>query len=226
MSDWLSVFALAALALGLVALGWWLLIETEGVYLGQRAVTWLYDRYARRYEEIKRYQPHLELQHVAGPLVMEIGADRPVRVLDVATGTGRLPLALLRHARFAGGVVGVDLSAGMLAVAAERLAPQRVKLARAAAERLPFADASFAVVTCLEALEFVAQREVVLREMARVCRPGGVLLATNRLTVRWMPGRGRSPGQCMEDLEAAGFSEVQFERWQIDYDKVWARRAD
>lgn len=226
MSEWLSVFALAALALGLVALGWWLLIETEGVYLGQRAVTWLYDRYARRYEDIKRYQPHLELQHVAGPLVMEIGADRPVRVLDVATGTGRLPLALLRHARFSGTVVGIDLSAGMLAVATGQLDTPRVQLARAAAERLPFADASFDVVTCLEALEFVAHREAVLREMARVCRPGGVLLATNRLTARWMPGRRRSPGQCMEDLEAAGFSDVQFERWQLDYDKVWARRAE
>ncbi len=34
---------------------WWLLITTEGVYLGRRVVIWLYDVYARRYDRIKQY---------------------------------------------------------------------------------------------------------------------------------------------------------------------------
>lgn len=225
MSEWVGVFFIVLIGFAVVALLNWLLVESEGVYLGQRVVTWLYDRYAGRYEDIKRFVPQLENQHLAQPLMQEITPDHAPKILDVATGTGRMPLALLRHAGFSGHVTGVDLSVNMLAIAANKTDSPRVVFVCTPAERLPFSDNHFDVVTCLEALEFMADSRCALSEMARVLKPNGVLLTTNRLTTRWMPGRGWSPGQMQGILESVGFTKVEFERWQVDYDKVWARKA-
>ena len=62
--------ALAVLLL-LAGLGWllhWLLIRTEGVFLGRRIVVWLYDLAAARYDAIKQYDPDTESAFVAWPL--------------------------------------------------------------------------------------------------------------------------------------------------------------
>lgn len=225
MSEWIGVFLIVLAGFAVAALLYWLLVESEGVYLGQRVVTWLYDRYAGRYEDIKRFVPQLEHQHLAQPLMQEIAPNRAPNILDVATGTGRMPLALLRHAGLSGHVTGTDLSMRMLAIACAKTDSPRVDFVCAPAERLPFPDNTYAVVTCLEALEFMADSRAALSEMARVLKPDGVLLTTNRLTTRWMPGRGWSPGQMQEILESVGFTKVEFERWQVDYDKVWARKA-
>ncbi|MBE2182299.1 MAG: methyltransferase domain-containing protein [Anaerolineae bacterium] len=224
MHDWLSIFLITLIGFGIAALLYWLLIETEGVFLGQRVVTWLYNRYARRYDEIKRFVPQLEVQHLSQPLMQEIAPNRVPKVLDVAAGTGRMPVALLRLAGFSGHVIGVDLSLKMLAIAVAKTDSPRVSFICAPAERLPFPDQTFDVVTCLEALEFMANSRAALCEMARVLKPDGVLLATNRLTGKWMFGRRWSAGQMQEALEAAGFVQIQFERWQVDYEKVWARK--
>jgi len=226
LSEWIAALLIAALAAALVALVYWLLVLTEGVYLGQRVVTMLYDWYATRYDDTKRFVPQLEQQHLAQPLMQEILPNRSPKVLDVACGTGRLPIALLRHAGFAGMVTGCDSSLRMLDVAARKTDSARVHFVASAAEALPFASASFDVVTCLEALEFLADRSQAVAEMYRVLQPGGTLLTTNRRTGLWLPGRRLSPGQLMAELERAGFTEVQFERWQVDYDKVWARRTE
>ncbi len=224
MSEWVTVFVIVLVGFGVAGLLYWLLVESEGVYLGQRTVTWLYDRYAGRYEDIKRFVPQLEHQHLAQPLMQEIAPNRSPRILDVATGTGRMPLALLRYAGFSGQITGADLSMKMLAVALAKTDSPRVDFVCAPAERLPFLDGQFDVVTCLEALEFMTDSRSALAEMARVLKPNGVLLTTNRLTTKWMPGRRWSPGQLQEILEAVGFTKVEFERWQVDYDKIWARK--
>ncbi len=229
MSDWLSLIVAAVIAAGLIALGWWLLIESEGVYLGRRVVIWLYDRYAGRYDDIKHFRQDYDHLFLAQPLMERLAPNRAPRVLDIATGTGRLPLALIRHKRFAGQIVGVDLSRRMLLQAALKLeryqrefgARAPVLLVHGAAESLPVPDEAFDLVTCLEAFEFMPNPDAALREAIRKLRPGGVLLITNRLTARWMPGKAWTEDALRALLLQNGIIGVEFDAWQVDYIRVW-----
>lgn len=95
------------------------------------------------------------------------------RLLDVGCGTGH-HLAELRARGFDG--AGVDGSADMLEQAAA--VNPGVELRLADVEHLPFADASFDIVVCIEVLRYLPSPAACLREMARVLRPGGICLAT------------------------------------------------
>jgi ubiquinone/menaquinone biosynthesis C-methylase UbiE len=94
------------------------------------------------------------------------------RVLDVACGTGVLTRAVAERVG-AAGVVGLDLNAAMLEVAARR-APQ-ITWQLAAAESLPFDTASFDCVLSQFGLMFFSDRQAALAEMLRVLKPGGPL---------------------------------------------------
>jgi SAM-dependent methyltransferase len=107
------------------------------------------------------------------------------RVLEI--GCGSAPCA--RWLRRAGAeVVGLDLSGGMLARAAElgRSTGVAVPLVQADAAALPLADASVDVVcSAYGGLPFVADADGVLREVARVLRPGGRFAASVNHPMRW-----------------------------------------
>lgn len=222
------VIVLAALGLAALAgLLWWLLVTTEGVYLSRGVVVWLYDRYASRYDRIKAYEPEYEHALLAVPIMQMIAPHQSPLVLDVATGTGRLPDALLNHMHFQGRVMGVDLSRKMLALAADKMAADgdRIAWLWGPAESLPFDAGTFDVVTCLESLEFMRDPARVLAEMVRVLRPGGLLLVTNRIGTRTMPGRLFSEAALTAELERCGIADVLIEPWQEDYQRVWGFKA-
>ena len=103
-------------------------------------------------------------------LVDAIGASPRDRVLDVATGTGMVADELVRRYRCT--VVGLDQSADMLRVARTR---HHVfdQLVEGRAERLPFPDASFDHLTFTYLLRYVDDPALVMRELARVVKPGG-----------------------------------------------------
>lgn len=107
-------------------------------------------------------------------LVAAVPADARA-VLDLACGDGFL-LAALAAARPDAALAGVDLSAGELAAARERLG-DRADLCQARAQALPFADAAFDAVTCHMALMLMDEVPAVLAEARRVLRPGGVFAA-------------------------------------------------
>jgi demethylmenaquinone methyltransferase / 2-methoxy-6-polyprenyl-1,4-benzoquinol methylase len=97
------------------------------------------------------------------------------RVIDVATGTGMVALALARQGCT---VVGLDQSPQMLAAARAKLqdAPafaDRVSFVQGEAERLPFANGAFDALTFTYLLRYVDDRAATLAELARVVRPGG-----------------------------------------------------
>lgn len=94
-------------------------------------------------------------------------------VLDVACGTGVLAAAARAIVGDRGRVIGLDPSFGMLAEAGRRGVPL---LVRATAEALPFADASFDLLTMGYALRHVADLETTFAEYRRVLRPGGRVL--------------------------------------------------
>ncbi|GEE03243.1 SAM-dependent methyltransferase [Gordonia spumicola] len=107
-------------------------------------------------------------------------------VLEV--GCGSAPCARWLAARGAH-VVGLDVSAGMLAhaVDAMKLDDRRVPLVQAGAERLPFADASFDLAcSSFGAIPFVADSARAMREVARVLRPGGRWVFATNHPMRWM----------------------------------------
>lgn len=95
------------------------------------------------------------------------------RVLDVACGTGVLTRAAAERAGESGSVVGLDINAGMLAVAASKAPSLDWQSGRA--EALPFDDDSFDAVVCQFGLMFFEDRRAALQEMYRVLRPGGHL---------------------------------------------------
>lgn len=215
------------LIVGLVIIGfliWWLIFETEGVYLGRRVVIWLYDIYAQRYDRIKNFDPVYERELLAAPILGYFAPFNTLNILDVATGTGRLPLALVEHPAFNGKIIGLDLSRNMLAVAANKVQDDRVAWVHSPAETLPFKDDSFDAVTCLEALEFMGDTQQVICELVRVLRPGGLLLVTLRINTRWMPGKTHTQQAFVTMLEACGIGHVTIEPWQVDYHRVWGMK--
>jgi SAM-dependent methyltransferase len=227
--DWV---ALALGLLGLLLIGlvlYWQLIVAEGAYLGPRAVVLLYDWSARIYERIKQYDAGDEQWFLGLPLARALALIPAPLVLDVATGTGRLPRALLRQPAFEGRVIGLDLSRRMLREAVRRTAQfaDRLTYIWQDAQRLPFDDGVFDAVTCLEALEFTPNPRDVLVELVRVLRPGGVLLVTNRVgrDARFMPGKAFPRDAFEQLLREFPLEEVRVRPWQMDYDLVWAVKA-
>jgi ubiquinone/menaquinone biosynthesis C-methylase UbiE len=229
----MNPFAAALLAIAGIAmtafLFHWLFIRTEGVFVGRRVVIWLYDLAAKRYDNIKQFDPDTESAFVTWPLQRRLKQSPAPLVLDVGTGTGRLPYFLLSEPGFNGHVIGLDASSGMLALAQRKLVPfgDRFMLVQQSAQDLPFADASFAAVTCLEALEFLPDDVTAIAEMARVLRPGGILLITRRQgpDARFFFSRFHSRDDFESLLTAAGLVNIDIRPWQVEYDLVWAVRT-
>ncbi len=237
MSPSPALLATLGAILALLGFGaWWLLHVTEGAYVGPRFVVWLYDLSAARYDRIKDLRESEEAIDLGVPLAELLLADGmagpDARVLDVATGTGRLPIALLSMPMFDGKVVGVDLSARMLELARAKLVvaemADRVTLLHHPATPLPFDGRSFHAVCLLEALEFLPDSDACLAELYRVLVPGGHLLITQRIDrqARLMPGKAESREAFIRRLEKHGFVDMVRRPWTTLYDQVWACRPN
>ncbi|MCP4937409.1 MAG: class I SAM-dependent methyltransferase [bacterium] len=209
-------------------LAYWLLVTTEGVFLGRRVVVWLYDLTAHKYDDIKEFEPEWEQFFIAHPVMHKLDSVRAPLILDVATGTGRVPFILLEEPLFHGRVVGIDPSRKMLKLAAEKLRPfsHRAPLIQQTANALPFPDNSFDAVTCIEALEFFPSDIDALREMVRVLRPGGLLFVTRRRG--WEGKAFLARYRPVKEFEATltnfGLEDVNTQPWQFAYDQVFARK--
>ncbi len=222
----MTIWLVIPVALLLALLTGYVVFTTEGAYFGKWAVAALYDLAAPYYDRLKGLEPELEALILGRPLVEATsGLGHPL-VLDVATGTGRLPLALLEQPDFNGRVICLDISIGMLRQAAFNLRRYgtRVELIRHSAEPLPFPDDVFDLVTCLEALEFMPSPRRTLAELTRVLRPGGLLLTTLRIgwEARLLPGKALKVDELADLLESLGMEGITFTAWQAAYDLVWA----
>jgi ubiquinone/menaquinone biosynthesis C-methylase UbiE len=160
-----------------------------------------------------------------------LAAERCARVLDVGCGTGRLAARLrampgvqsLAGTASVRLVVGVDFSAGMLAQARTRLAPDdgsaTAVLVRGDATRLPLADAAFDAAVSTEAFHWFPDQDAALAEIRRVLRPGGRLLLALvsppfeliadafevGMRIVGQPLAWTTPGRLAAQVSAAGF---------------------
>ena len=110
--------------------------------------------------------------------VMVANVGEGSRVLDIAGGTGDLALAFAKKVGATGQVVHTDINEAMLSTGRDRLLDAGVALPTMVcdAEKLPFADNHFDVVTVAFGLRNMTHKDVALKEMNRVLKPNGKLL--------------------------------------------------
>ncbi|MBB2202091.1 class I SAM-dependent methyltransferase [Gluconacetobacter tumulisoli] len=170
-----------------------------------------------------------EVHHRVVSLLLAAADIRPgSRVLDVATGTGILALAVAPGVGPTGQVVGVDISPGMLAEARRKAADvgvRNIDFVLADAERLHFPDRSFDQIFCASSLVLMSDIPRALRHWCDLLRPGGGIafdtparpFGLSQMIAESAAGHGvrlayadvaDTPGKCRRLLEAAGFEVV------------------
>ena len=109
--------------------------------------------------------------------ILEIVDGSQQRILDVACGTGDSTIAIARAAGIGTRVTGVDISDGMMSLVMEKASHEgvhdRIKLIKADAEDLPFADGAFHRVCCAFGIRNFEHKDIGLKEFQRVLAPGG-----------------------------------------------------
>jgi ubiquinone/menaquinone biosynthesis C-methylase UbiE len=154
-----------------------------------------------RDDTARRFADHLNFHAPLVDMIIEAAVRPGDSVLDVGCGTGLATRAAAIAAGETGRVVGTDVSADMLDVAASisTEAGCPIDLHLAPAEAQPFADDDFDAVLCSQSVQFFPDAAAGLAEMKRVARPGG------RVAITVWTARADSP-----------FFEAQFEmlvRW-------------
>ena len=220
---------LPLLLIGVILIGlflYWQLVLAEGAYFGKGVVAWLYNFVAHRYNNIKQYNADDDARFLGEPLVLSLQGELQPIVLDVATGTSRLPLALCRQPLFHGRIIALDNARRMLHEATRYVQAYHdcITWVWQDAVPLPFEENTFDLVTCLEALEFMPSTSNALREFVRVLKPGGLLLVTNRTGSgrRLMPGKTYRTEQFEALLHSLQQIDITTQIWQYDYDLVWS----
>lgn len=112
---------------------------------------------------------------------IELSAARPGQtILDIAGGTGDLAARFSKLVGPEGKVILADINAAMLEVGRDRLidkgATGNIEVVQADAQALPFEDNSIDCITIAFGLRNVTDKDIALRSMLRVLRPGGRLL--------------------------------------------------
>jgi ubiquinone/menaquinone biosynthesis C-methylase UbiE len=128
---------------------------------------------ARAYDALDHSE--VNRQYV-GDLLDQLPGSGPV--LDLGTGTARIPIELCREEPDIR-VIAVDLAKAMLDVAADNVRQGRleaqIKLQRADVKRLPFDDGSFPVIISNSLIHHAAVPDLLLREAWRVLADGGLI---------------------------------------------------
>ena len=130
----------------------------------------MFDAIAGRYDLLNRILS-LGLDQSWRRQLVEALGPAPLRVLDVATGTGDVARAIA--ARYPGAtVIGLDPSGGMLRAGADKFTG-KVSAVQGDGQSLPFADDTFSSASIAFGIRNVPDRSLGLREMKRVVQPGG-----------------------------------------------------
>jgi phosphatidylethanolamine/phosphatidyl-N-methylethanolamine N-methyltransferase len=157
-------------------------VENDFVERVYENIAWAYDAF---------FGPTLHPGRVQAIQRMKIGSND--RVLEVGVGTGINAALYPRTCS----VTGIDFSGSMLEKARDRLARKgirNVRLFEMDATNLKFADGTFDIVYAPYVISVVSDPFAVVREMFRVCRPGGRIIFLNHF---------RSPNPALARIERA-----------------------
>ncbi|MCH7588576.1 MAG: class I SAM-dependent methyltransferase [Chloroflexi bacterium] len=204
----------------------WEFIVCEGAHLGRRFVVWLYDLAATRYNNIKDFDFDWERRVLGEPITDVLSSLADAKLLDVGAGTGRLARTLLALWNFDGTIINLEPSSKMLSLGRSATETAHSFWIRSFAVPLPLASDTFDIVISLEILEFTPNPRKTLAELARVLRPGGWLIVTNRVgwEAKWIFGRTFRKEVFPSVLEKAGLQDITIYPWQVNYDLAWARK--
>ena len=144
----------------------------------QRAITTMFDDIAPRYDFLNRLLSfHLDT-HWRRTMSKIIKGHDPSAILDVATGTADLAIQMAKDNPQAK-IIGIDLSQAMLDIGLTKVdklhLSQQITLQKADAQRLPFPDHSFDVVTVSFGVRNFEDVEKGLQEMLRVSKKDGLV---------------------------------------------------
>jgi ubiquinone/menaquinone biosynthesis C-methylase UbiE len=140
------------------------------------------ESHKRSKEDFEDFIKKLELQALETaeeriPLYLEVGLKDAKLILDVGCGSGIVTRDIVRLTK--GKVIAIDGSKDMIKVAQDVLKPYKnVELRVGDAKNLPLEDNMFDIVTCNLLLMWADDPQKVVNEMARVTKPGGIVLAT------------------------------------------------
>lgn len=109
-------------------------------------------------------------------------------VLDVACGTGIVARRALAEVGPRGSVVGLDIDAGMLAIARSLPFSDTIEWVEGDALQLPFDDSRFNVAFCQGGLQFMSDKFQAVREMYRVLKAGSRLVLLLFRDIQYTPG--------------------------------------
>lgn len=139
----------------------------------------VFERVAERYD-IMNDLMSLGTHRLFKRMVIQMsGVREGHHVLDLAGGTGDMSALFAQAVGPSGRVVLTDLNAPMMAVGRDRLLDQglpQVQFCRAPAEALPFADQTFDCACISFGLRNFTDKDLALRELWRVLKPGGTLI--------------------------------------------------
>src|SRR3954468_9140736 len=147
-----------------------------------------YDRFSETYERERHHGYHRLIDELELSLVRRYGEGRDI--LEAGCGTG---LLLRGAADFAKSATGVDLSRGMLSVAAQR----GLRVVQGSLTDVPLPSASVDLVYSMKVLPHVPPIREAVAELARVVRPGGHLLLEfyNPWSLRYLAKRLGGPAR-------------------------------
>ena len=124
--------------------------------------------------------------------VRKLKPNRTDPILDICTGTGDLAIAFHKYTAGEVEVVGSDFCYPMLEVGVQKnkKSLRDIQFIEADSQQLPFQDDYFQVVSVAFGLRNVADTDLGLREMLRVCKPGGQIAILEFSKPRYQPIRG------------------------------------
>lgn len=161
------------------------------------------------------------------------------KILDIATGTGIVALAAAEKAGAESKIIGIDISAGMLSNAKQKLAAsglQNVEFIEANAELIDFEQNSFDIILCSLAICYLTNIPTALHKWHSFLKPGGKLVFNawtenafttsvlfREVTARYginVPNPNAplgTPQKCQQLLEAAGFKNITIQSEQFGW---------
>lgn len=144
----------------------------------KQQVEQMFDNISTHYDGLNRVISFGIDQSWRKKVIKMVRSTTPEKVMDVATGTGDLAIAIAKTE--AKDIIGIDISNGMLDVGRRKIEAQslssKIKMVQADSENLPYGDNTFDAITVAFGVRNFENLDKGLQEICRVLKPGGIFV--------------------------------------------------